>query len=172
MGELIDFESGKNRLMRKYRKYHLNELKYKNSLMVLGLYLKKEQIKLIDDETSMFIDFLLERLNDSNNFSNGKTSMAINLRNITKIKYEDTGDIDVLLWIDEYRNISLGSLKNYFGETFKLFFTENVNEFFDERTDSDYSTIEYLFTIVGPINEARELSRLRFNKNKIKLYGK
>lgn len=172
MGELIDFEFGKNQLIRKYRKYRVHELKYKSSLMILGLYLKKEQISLIDYETNMFINFLLEHLNDENNFSNGKTSIAINLRNITKIRHEDTSDIDILLWIDEYKNISLGSLQNYFGENFKLFFAETVNEYFDERTDSDYSTVDYLFTIVGPINEVREFNKIRFNKNKIKLYGK
>lgn len=172
MGKLIDFESGKNRLIRKYQEYHIHELKYKSSLLILGLYFEKERIKMINEETNMFIDFLLERLNDSENFSDNSTSMAIKLLNISKIRDANNEDIDVLLWIDEYKNISLGSLKNYFGDNFTILFAETVNEFFDERNDFEYSTVDYLFTIVGPISEIKELSRIRFQKNKIKLYRK
>ena len=172
MGELLDFETSKNQLNLKRQLYRARNAKLKRDLTMLSLYFNREKIKIIEEETNMFIDFLLSKLVDSSNFINSSSTIAINLRNITKIKYNHMEDeIDVLLWIDEYRHISLSCLKSFFGKNFKLFFCETLNEFYSEETDADYSTVDYLFTVIGPINEVKELNRRRFEK-KAKQYKK
>lgn len=171
MGDLLNFEVCKRRLDAKKQLYRKREAKLKKTLIELKAYLIEENINIVEKETNIFIDFLLEKLNDSSNFINNSSSIAINLRNITKIKYNYTEDIDVLLWIDEYRSISLSCLRNFFGENFQLFFVQTENEYYHEETDSDYSTVDYLFTIIGPISEVKELNRRRFG-NKQKQYKK
>lgn len=172
MGEIIDFEISKSRLIKKYQRYYQSESNLKRTLMNLKLYVQKEQMSLIEKETNMFIDFLLEKLYDSSNYINDTSSIAIELRNITKIKYDFIDEVDVLLWVGNFRHISLSGLRSFFGESFSAFFVETENEYYHEETDSDYSTINYLFTVVGPIDKVKELNKFRFQKNKEKLYKK
>lgn len=167
----MNFTTCKNRLMIKKQLYRARETRLKRDLTILNLYMQKEKIALIENETNIFIDFLLKMLNDSSNFINDCSSIAINLRNISKIIYDYNSEVDVLLWVDQYRHISLSCLKSFFGENFKLFFAETINEYYHEETDSDYSTVDYLFTIVGPISEVKELNNRRF-RNKEKQYKK
>lgn len=159
MGEILNFEKAKRKIRNNTR-----ELRYKKALLYLSLYMKREQMTLIKNDTNEYIDFLLKNMNKEKPDDKGLISINIDIQNISKIKYDYIYDVDILIHENNMQHISMGIIKEFFGPKFKTYLVCKEELMYSEICDSEYVDFAYSLSIKGPKIEFDRIYDNRFGK--------